>query len=91
LAVVLRILEYFFQILQNFSIFYIFFLKINQLLHVYYAKFIEIFSLFKNFDFFQKFPVEYQIFLHILIVPIIYECGKVKKVLGNKTGITSYP
>ena len=25
-----------------------------------------------------------QIFLHILIVPIMYECGKLKKVIGDK-------
>ena len=44
----------------------------------------ENFSIFTNFDFFQKFPVKYQIFLYILIVPIMCECGKVKKVLGNQ-------
>jgi hypothetical protein len=32
---------------------------------VYYAKFIEFFSLFTNFDFLKKIPVKYQIFLHI--------------------------
>ena len=61
----LRILEYVFQILQNSNIFYLFILKINQLLHVYYAKFREIFSLSTNFEFSQKFPVKTQIFLHI--------------------------
>jgi len=43
------------------------------------------------FYFFQKFPAKYQVFLHIQIVPTMYECGKVKKVLGNKCVITIYP
>ena len=37
-----------------------------------------------NFEFFQNLPVKSQIFLHIYIVPIMYECGKLKKVIRNK-------
>ena len=37
-----------------------------------------------NFEFFQNLPVKSQILLHILIVPIMYECGKLKKTIGNK-------
>ena len=58
---------------------------------MYYTKFIKIFHLFSNFEFFQNFSVKSQIFFHIYIVPIMYEWGEVKKVLGNKTGFTSYP
>ena len=72
-AVVSRFLEYFFQILHNYNIFASVIFKINPFLHVYYTKFIEIFSLFTNFEFSQKFPVKSQIFLHIEIVPIMYE------------------
>ena len=39
--------------------------KINPFFHVYYTKFIEKISLSANFEFSQKFPVKYQIFLHI--------------------------
>ena len=38
-------------------------------------------SLYTNF---QKFPVKSQIFLHINLVPIMYEPWKLKKVTGNK-------
>jgi hypothetical protein len=82
----LRILEYVFQILQY--KFYLFILKINQLYHMHYAKFREFFSLPTNFEFSQKFPVKTQIFLHIEIVPNMYEKGEVKKVLENKVRIT---
>ena len=34
--------------------------------------------------------MKFKSFLQIKIVPIIYEWGKVEKVLGNKTGITIY-
>ena len=47
----------------------------------------------KNYPYSQiseKFPLKSQIFLHIYIVHIIYELGKVKKVQGNKIGITVY-
>ena len=37
-----------------------------------------------------KFSVKIKIFLDILIVSIMYEPGKVEKVLGNKIGITIY-
>ena len=37
-----------------------------------------------------NFPVKSKFFLNILVVPIIYEWGKVETILGNKTGITSY-
>ena len=49
------------------------------------------FSICTNFDFSQKFPVKSQIFLHIKIVPIMYEYRKVTDALGNKIAITSYP
>ena len=51
---------------------------------MYYTKFIKIFHLFSNFEFFQNFSVKSQIFFHIYIVPIMYEWGEVKKVQGNK-------
>ena len=84
LAAVLWISDYFFQILKNPYIFYLFFLKINQFLHVYYTKFIKKKSLCTNFEFSQKFPVKSQIFSHIYLVPIMYEPWKLKKVTGNK-------
>jgi hypothetical protein len=37
--------------------------------------------------FFKNSPAK---FLDILIVPIMYKSGKVKKVQGNKIGITIY-
>ena len=44
---------------------------------------------FFNMNKFQVFSkLKYQIFLHIYIVPIMCECGKVKKALGNKIAIT---
>ena len=54
------------------------------MLHTYSKKSQEIFSLCTNFEIFQKFSVKIKIFLHILIVPIMYECGKLKKAIGNK-------
>ena len=39
---------------------------------------------------FQIFPVKSQTFLHILTVPIMYQCGKVKKASGSKIAITIY-
>ena len=42
-------------------------------------------SLYTNF---QKFSIKIKFFLHILIVPIMYDAGKVKKVMSNKIGIT---
>ena len=59
-------------------------------MHAYYKKSQEIFSLCTNFEIFQKFSVKIKIFLHILIVPIRYESGKVKKVQSNKIGIAIY-
>ena len=50
----------------------------------------EIFSLCTNFEIFQKSSVKIKIFLHILIVLIMYESGKVKKIQSNKIGITIY-
>ena len=73
LAVVLQILEYFFQILQNSNIFISIIFKTNPFFHVYYTKFIEKISLSTIFEFSQKFPVKSQIFLHIYVVPIMYE------------------
>ena len=73
LAVVLQILEYFFQILQNSNINVPIIFKINPFFHVYYSKFIEKISLSTIFEFSQKFPVKSQIFLHIYVVPIMYE------------------
>ena len=54
------------------------------MLHAYSKKSQENFSLCTNFEIFQKFSVKIKIFLHILIVPIMYECGKLKKAIGNK-------
>ena len=54
------------------------------MLHAYSKKSQEIFSLCTNFEIFQKFSVKIKIFLHILIVPIMYECRKLKKAIGNK-------
>ena len=41
-------------------------------------------SLCRNFEFSQKFFVKSQIFLHIYLIPIMYEPWKLKKVTGNK-------
>ena len=38
----------------------------------------------QNFEFSQKFPVKSQIFLHIYLIPIMYESWKLKKVKSNK-------
>ena len=73
MAVFSQILEVLFQILQNSNIFVSFILKVNPFLHVYYTKFIKSIYLFTHFEFSQKFPVKSQIFLHIEIVPIMYE------------------
>ena len=54
------------------------------MLHAYSKKSQENFSLCTNFEIFQKFSVKIKIFLHILIVPIMYECRKLKKAIGNK-------
>ena len=70
--------------------FYLSFFKFASILHAYYKKSQEIFSLCTNFEIFQKFSVKIKIFLHILIVPIRYESGKVKKDQSNKIGITIY-
>ena len=64
--------------------------KFASILHAYYKKSQENFSLCTNFQNFQKSSVKIKIFLHILIVPIMYESEKVKKVQGNKIGITIY-
>ena len=64
--------------------FYLSFFKFASILHAYYKKSQEIFSLCTNFEIFQKFSVKIKIFLHILIVPIMYECRKLKKAIGNK-------
>ena len=65
MAVVLQILEYLIQNLKNSNIFVSIILKINPFFHVYYTKFIEKISLLTIFEFSQKFPVKFQIFLHI--------------------------
>ena len=41
-------------------------------------------SLFTNFEISQKLSVKSQIFLHIYLVPIMYEPWKLKKDTGNK-------
>ena len=89
-AVFLWILEYFFQISQNSTTFYIYFHKIDPFLHVYYTKFNENFSFFENFGFLQKFPVGIGFFQSIMVVNIIFDCWKVENVLSNKVDITSY-
>ena len=38
----------------------------------------------QNFEFSQKFPVKSQIFLHIYLIPFMYESWKLKKVTSNK-------
>ena len=38
----------------------------------------------QNFEFSQKFPVKSQFFLHIYLIPIMYESWKLKKVKSNK-------
>ena len=53
-------------------------------MNVYCTKFIKNIYFFTNFEFSQKFSVKSQNFLHIEIVPIIYEWGKVEKFPGNK-------
>ena len=58
--------------------------KILIFLHVYSTKFIKNIYFFTNFEFSHKFSVKSQNFLHIEIVPIMYEWGKVEKVPGNK-------
>jgi hypothetical protein len=70
--------------------FYLLFFKFASILHAYYKKSQENFSLCTNFEIFQKFSVKIKIFSHILLVAIMYESGKVKKVQGNKIGITIY-
>ena len=64
LAVFLQLLEHFFQILQKYNIFVSYMLK-SRLLHAYETKFMDIFSLFTNNEFFQKVPVKSQILIHI--------------------------
>jgi hypothetical protein len=73
LAAFSRILEILFQILQNPNIFISFILKIDPFLHVYCKKIIKNIYFFTNFEFSQKFPVKSQNFLHIDIVPMMYE------------------
>ena len=60
------------------------------MLHAYSKKSQENFSLCTNFEIFQKSSIKIKIFLHILIVPIMYESGKVKNVMSNKIGLTIY-
>ena len=69
LAVFSRVLEKCFQILQNHISFASFIVKNNNLLHVYYKKFMENFSIFTNFDFFSKIPREISNFLIDLNCP----------------------
>ena len=65
----------------------LFIFKFASILHAYCKKKNNIF-----FHYIQilKFSVKIKIFLDILIVSIMYEPGKVEKVLGNKIGITIY-
>ena len=46
--------------------------------------------LYTKFGLSWNFLVKLKFFIHIKVVPIIYEWGKVERVLGNKTGITIY-
>ena len=73
LAALLQILEYFFQNLQNSNIFVSIISKINPFFHVYHIEFIEKISLSTISEFSQKFPMKYQIFLHINVVLMMYE------------------
>ena len=73
MTVFLRILKILFQTLQNPAIFVSFILKINPFLHVYCTKLNKNIYFFANFEFSQKFSVKSQNFLHIEIVPIMYE------------------
>ena len=59
--------------------FYLFILKFAQIVHAHYKKNQYFFSSYTNFEIFQKFSVQIKIFLHVLIVPMMY----VKKVLSN--------
>ena len=87
---------YFWNILTNFLkpcknqlCFTYLFLNLSQY-RMLITKNLYFFSFITNFEIFQKLSVKIKIFLHILIVPIMYETEKVKKVLGNKIGITIY-
>ena len=76
--------------MQNSIMFCLFILKFTSKVDAYYKKNQYFFSLYTNFEIFQKFSVKIKIFLHILIVLIMYESGKVKKIQSNKIGITIY-
>ena len=76
--------------MQNSITFCLFILKFTSKVDGYYKKNQYFFSLYTNFEIFQKFSVKIKIFLHILIVLIMYESGKVKKIQSNKIGITIY-
>ena len=76
--------------MQNSIMFCLFILKFTSIVDAYYKKNQYFFSLYTNFEIFQKFSVKIKIFLHILIVLIMYESGKVKKIQSNKIGITIY-
>ena len=69
LAVFSRVLEKCFQILQNHISFASFIVKNNSLLHGYYTKLTENFSIFTNFNFFSKIPREISNFLIDLDCP----------------------
>ena len=91
LHVLLLFLEWIFQILQNSNIFASCIIKINPFLHFYDTKFIKSFSLFTHFEFSQNFSLKSKIFFIFRLSPLCMNEQKWKKVLGNKTGITSYP
>ena len=74
--------------LQFHNRFCINFHKSDAIEHVYYSNSMEFFFVHTKNS--RNFLVKFKFFLQIKVVPIIYEWGKVEKVLGNKTGITIY-
>ena len=83
LDIIFDLLDQFFWNNQNSTIFCPYFHKFNTLVHVWYVKNLENFSLCSKFEFFEKSSVKSQFFLDIYIVPMSNKHAKVKNVLGN--------
>ena len=83
LDIIFDLLDQFFWNNQNSTTFCPYFHKFNTLVHVWYVKNLENFSLCSKFEFFEKSSVKSQFFLDIYIVPITNKHGEVKNVLGN--------
>ena len=88
LAIIFDLMDHFFENYQNSTIFCPYFYKFNTLVHVWYVKNLENFSLCSKFEFFEKPSVQSNFFLDIYIVPMSNKHGKVKSVLGNLLLIT---